>query len=94
MMTEKLADIFEGMEIGAGKAIQICGLLSLWEKVVDERVGRNTEALKIRNRVLYVSAASPAWAQELSFLKKGFIEKFNQQAGRPVIQDIRFKAGG
>ncbi|MFC1540669.1 DciA family protein [Candidatus Margulisiibacteriota bacterium] len=93
-MTEKLARILECMEIGAGKAIQICGLLSLWPKVVDERVGRNTEALKIRNNVLYVGTSSSAWAQELTFLKKGFMEKFNEAAGRTAIKDIRFKAGG
>jgi predicted nucleic acid-binding Zn ribbon protein len=93
-MTEKLAEILGCMEIGVGKAIQICGLLSLWPDIVDERVGKNTEALKIRNKVLHVATSSPAWAQELTFLKNGFIEKFNQAAGRTVIKDIRFKSGG
>lgn len=92
-MAEQLAQILDGMEFGVGKAVKLCGLLTLWEKAVDERVARNTEAIKIRDRVLYISASSPAWAQELSFLKKGFIDRFNQAAGKQVIRDIKFSAG-
>jgi predicted nucleic acid-binding Zn ribbon protein len=93
-MTQRLSEILEGMECGAGGAIQACGVLSLWGRVVDERVGKQTEAVKIRNRVLYVSARSAAWAQELTFLKNKIIKKFNQEAGKEVIRDIKFRAGG
>jgi predicted nucleic acid-binding Zn ribbon protein len=93
-MAERLAEILDAMDVGAGKTIRLCGLLSLWKKVVDERVGRNTEAVKISNKVLYVSASSPAWAQELSFLKTDFVAKFNREAGKEAIRDIRFRSGG
>ncbi|MFH1684537.1 MAG: DUF721 domain-containing protein [Candidatus Margulisiibacteriota bacterium] len=93
-MAKKLGDILDGLETGMGRSIQICSLLSLWEKVVDERVGKHTEAIKIRNGILYVSASSPAWAQELTFLKRDIIKKFNLQAGKEVINDIKFKSGG
>ena len=93
-MTERLSEILEGIEAGFGRTVKACRLLSLWDRVVDDRVGRQTEAVKIRNRVLYVRAASPAWAQELSFLKCEIIKKFNSEAGKEAILDIKFKAGG
>jgi len=93
-VAEKLADVLAGLKSGIGAAVKTCNLLAIWEKVVDERVRKQTEAVKIRNRVLYVNARSSAWAQELSFLRAEFIKKFNNEAGAEVICDIRFKAGG
>jgi predicted nucleic acid-binding Zn ribbon protein len=93
-VAQKLSEILAGIEHGAGNTIGTCRLLSLWKRVVDERVGRQTEAVKIRNRVLYVSTSSPAWAQELSFLRPEMVKKFNAEAGKEAIRDIRFRAGG
>jgi len=92
-MAHRLAEVLERMEMGVGRSVDICRRLALWKEVVDERVGKNAEAIRIRNRTLYVSTSSPAWAQELSFLKKEIIEQFNKKAGSEVISDIRFKAG-
>lgn len=92
-MVQKLAEIFNRIERGVGRSIDICRRLDLWKEVVDERVGRNAEAIKISNRTLYLSVSSPAWAQELSFLKKEIIERYNKKAGSEVINDLRFKAG-
>ncbi|OGB88211.1 hypothetical protein A3H38_00485 [candidate division WOR-1 bacterium RIFCSPLOWO2_02_FULL_46_20] len=93
-MAKKLADIFDGMELGLGRTIKLCNLLTLWQSVVDDRVGKRTEAVKIRNKTLYISTSSPTWAQELSFLKKEIVEKFNDKAGKEVICDIKFSCGG
>lgn len=90
-MAKKLSDILAGLETGIGKAVRICGLLSLWEKVVDEKIRKNASAVKIANRTLFISTSSPAWAQELSFLKTEIIRKFNEKAGREEIKDIRFR---
>lgn len=88
-MTEKLGNILEEVSL---PLIKNCRILSLWPQVVDERVKKNTEAIKIMNRTLYISTSSPVWAQELSFLKREIIKKFNQEAGEEVISDIKFKA--
>ncbi len=93
-MAEKLGEIIFNLEGGISSTLRNCQLLSLWAQVVDERVGRNTEPVKIKNRTLFVATVSPVWAQELSFLKREIIAKFNQRAGGKVISDIRFKAAG
>lgn len=79
---------------GVGRLIRGGEAVALWNRVVDERVGKNSEAIKIVNRTLHVATVSPAWAQELAFLKKDMIEKFNRLAGEELIRDIRFKATG
>ena len=91
-MPQKLQSILTQLSGGVSTVLKNCELLSLWPQVVDERAGKNTEPVKIKNRTLYVAAASPAWAQELSFLKREIINKFNLMAGEDVIADIRFKS--
>lgn len=93
-MPERLETILSGLGSDIGTALKNCRFLSLWSQVVDEKVRKNTEPVKIRNRTLYISTTSPAWAQELSFLKGKIIEKFNEKAGEEVITDVRFRSAG
>jgi predicted nucleic acid-binding Zn ribbon protein len=93
-LPEQLQDIFRRLGGGMAGAIRNCRLTELWSQVVDERVGKNTEAIKLVNHTLYVSTSSPIWAQELTFIKPAIISRFNERAGEEVIRDIRFKAGG
>ena len=93
-MAERLMDILEQSKSNLAWTITACRHLTIWEKVVDERVARQTEAIKIRNKVLYVSTSTSTWAQELSLLKREIINKFNQTAGQEVIRDVRFKPTG
>lgn len=90
-MPQRLKNVLAGMQ-DLSPTLRNCSLISLWAQVVDERVKKNTDPVKIKNRVLYVSAATPTWAQELSFLKGQIMKKFNDLAGEPAIVDIRFKA--
>ena len=94
MMTERLIEIIERSSQPIFGAVKSCRLVALWCQVVDGRVGRNTEAVKIHNKVLYVNAATSTWAQELTFLKTEIIKRFNQKAGEEAIRDIKFKAAG
>lgn len=93
-MAWNLAEILKEQESGVGRTIKLCKLLSAWKEIAGDRVGQQTEAVKISNGTLYVLASSPAWAQELTFLKSEFINKFNLIAGSEIITDIRFRAGG
>ncbi|MBN3033116.1 MAG: DUF721 domain-containing protein [Candidatus Saganbacteria bacterium] len=92
-MPEQLLEIFSRLDEKVGRAIRNCRLTALWPQVVDERVSRNTEAVKLVNRTLYIATASPVWAQELTFLKPAIIKRFNERAGAEVVSDIKFKAG-
>lgn len=93
-MPQKLEEILNGIDSGFLGTVKNCRLLLLWIKVVDERVQKHTEAVKIQNKTLHVSTSNSTWAHELNFLKRDIINKFNQIAGEQVIIDIRFKARG
>ena len=77
-MAQKLADVLAKLGGGLGQTLSNCNLVSLWSEVVDDRVGKHTEAVKIKYQTLYVKTSSPTWAQELSFLKPKIITKFNR----------------
>ncbi len=91
-MTELLAEIFKGQKVDKG--IREARIVLLWEGAVSPEIARQTEAVKVKNRVLYVNTKSPVWAQELNFFKKEVIDKINQKAGFMAVRDIRFRAGG
>ena len=89
-MAEKLADILGGLSYGVGSSVKICEQITYWSEIVDDRVRKNSEAVKIRDKVLSVITTSPTWAQELTFLKVDLVKKFNELAGSEVIIDIKF----
>lgn len=93
-MPKRLGNIFSNLDGDFFSVIKNANLLSLWVEIVDDKIKNNTEPVKITNRTLYISTASPAWAQELNFLKPDIIRKFNQKAGEEAISDIRFKTAG
>ena len=49
--------------------------------------------MSFRDGVLTVAVASAPWMQQLTFLKKGMIEKLNERLGRELVRDIYLKAG-
>jgi len=89
-VAEKLADILGGMNYGVACSVKICEQITFWAEIVDDKVRKNSEAVKIRDKVLTVITSSPTWAQELTFLKVELVKKFNELAGEEVIIDIRF----
>ena len=91
-MPQQIAEIFGRLDDGFVRTVRNCKLVGLWSEVVDEKISRNTEAVKITNYTLYVSTSSAVWAQELSYLKKTIIARFNDRAGEIAIKDIKFKA--
>jgi len=91
-LTELLAEIFN--KKGAPKIIEGSRIVLLWKRCVPENISRQTEAVKVSNRILVVETKSPVWAQELNFIKKELMDKINDVAGYEAIRDIRFKAGG
>lgn len=65
----------------------------LWRRTVDEQIRKNTEPYKIKNNTLFVLAASPVWAQQLTFLKGEIIAKLKAYPEGAAIEDIKFIAG-
>lgn len=91
-MTQLLAEVFKDRR--SGKSIQGLRIVLLWEESVSSEIAKQTEAIKVKNKVLYVKTKAPVWAQELNLLKKELLDRINEKAGFFAVRDIRFKAGG
>ncbi|WP_027421219.1 DUF721 domain-containing protein [Crocinitomix catalasitica] len=65
--------------------------LSQWTELMGEAVGKRTLNLFIKNRVLILELNSSVIRDELMHSKSNIIDKFNQMAGKDLIEDIFFK---
>ena len=90
-MTELLGEVLASK--GIPQSIKDCKIVLLWDKVVEGQVKKNTEAIKLQKKTLFIQVTSSVWAQELTFLKKNIIKKMNQTAGYHAVADIRFRVG-
>ncbi|MBM4274765.1 MAG: DUF721 domain-containing protein [Deltaproteobacteria bacterium] len=65
----------------------------VWEAVLPPRLLSQTRLVEVRRRELWVEVTTPAWTQELQFLKPRVLEELEKSLGRGVIKDIRFSLG-
>ena len=59
-----------------------------WDAVVGPTVARHARPARLRRGVLVVAVDSPAWMQELQFLKHELRDRLNARLGRPVVRDV------
>ncbi len=67
--------------------------LLFWPEVAGPQMSRLTEALRVREGVLYVEAANHVVAQQLRLMQDVYLKKLNALLGEPVIREIRFRVG-
>lgn len=92
-VSEILGDII-GDKPKLSRAIEEAGAAGFWDKAIDPRGVKHSEAVKVKDGVLYVNVDSPVWAQEFSLRKKEIIDKLNALSNdRELIKDIKFKTG-
>lgn len=64
--------------------------LSQWTEAVGEKIAKETEPISMLNGILKVKVRTPAWRQELTFLKEDIRRKLNKELGKKVVSDIKF----
>ena len=67
--------------------------LLFWPEVAGPQMSRLTEALRVREGVLYVEAANHVVAQQLRLMQDVYLKKLNALLGEPSIREIRFRVG-
>ncbi len=90
-----LADILRERfsQLGWERNIREQEILSRWDEAVGPQIARRTRPVAVRNRRLTVAVDNPAWAQQLSFLKKDLLRRFETLLGAGVIEDIFLTSG-
>jgi predicted nucleic acid-binding Zn ribbon protein len=64
--------------------------VTVWDRVVGDKVSRHTKAEWIDQGELLVLVDSHVWIQELVFLKPEIVKKLNAELGQEIVKDIRF----
>lgn len=67
--------------------------LFAWHRMAGPRLSRRTRAETVRGTTLFVRAATAPWANELSYLRAGLLERLRDTPGGEWIEELRFSIG-
>ena len=68
-------------------------VLSSWDEIVGPEIAKHSQALALRDGVLWVRTEGSVWAQELSLLKPRIRERLEEKLGPGSVKDVRFHTG-
>jgi hypothetical protein len=68
--------------------------LLLWPQIAGTQMTKLTEAVRVRQGILYLEATNHVVAQQLTLLKDAYIKKLNEALEDDVISDLRFRVAG
>ncbi|MDD5723190.1 MAG: DUF721 domain-containing protein [Syntrophales bacterium] len=68
-------------------------ILDAWHKAVGPQISAQTAPFKFKNNTLFVNVSTPAWMQQLSFLKQEIMDKVNTEWGKKEIKNIYLAIG-
>ncbi len=72
---------------------QLTKVWEIWSEAVGQTIAANAQPAAFKGDLLLVNVTSSPWLHQLQFLKKEIINKLNQNLGKNLINDIRFKIG-
>jgi hypothetical protein len=90
-VSDLLASLFRGKPIE--QRLHEGKIWLVWDASVGPQIAAKARPLSFRDGILSVAVTSAPWMQQLTFLKKGIIEKLNEQLNRDLVRDIYLKAG-
>lgn len=64
--------------------------LNSWPSVVGQRVAAHTAPVRCDDGVLMVHVDSPAWHNELQYMKRDIVTRLNQNLGGMYIKELLF----
>ena len=79
---------------GFSKSIALAELAVSWDKAMKGHFAVNSAVHSMKDGVLYVAVEEPAWAQQMSMMKRHILESFRAQCDLDGVKDIRFGAFG
>ena len=65
----------------------------VWHKAVGPQISAQTAPVRFKNHTLSVRVSTPAWMQQLRFLKREIMDKVNAEWGKDEIHNIHFSIG-
>ena len=90
-LSELMDSLFRGKP--AEKRLEEGKIWLAWDAAVGAQIAAKARPVSFRDGVLTVTVTSSPWMQQLTFLKKGMMEKLNERLGQELVCDIYLKAG-
>ncbi len=89
---QRLGDALEQYlkKAGLEKGVTQQKALLIWNDVVGEAVGNNTEPESVEHGIIKVKVSNAVWRQELQFKKNNIIKQLNETLEKNIIKDILF----
>ena len=66
-------------------------VVTAYKEIVGDLIGKLSQNIKFNDGLLYVTIASAALRQELSYKRQSLTEKINQKIGGNRLKDIVFR---
>lgn len=79
---------------GFSKSIALAELAVSWDKLMKGHFAVNSAVHSMKDGVLFIAVEEPAWAQQMSMMKRHILESFRGQCDLDGVKDIRFGAFG
>ncbi|MBN2180058.1 MAG: DUF721 domain-containing protein [Deltaproteobacteria bacterium] len=64
-----------------------------WRKAVGPQISAQSDPFKFKNGTLYVKVSTPAWMQELQFMKQEIMERLSAAMEKTTFKGIHFSIG-
>ncbi|HEY6006937.1 MAG TPA: DciA family protein [Geobacteraceae bacterium] len=90
-VAELMESVFRGT--AAEQRLREGRIWLLWDAVVGPQIAARARPARFSAGVLSVAVASAPWMQQLTFLKRGLMERLNAALGEPLVTDIYLLAG-
>ncbi len=68
-------------------------ITDVWYRAVGLQISAQTIPVKFKNHTLYVNVSTPAWMQQLHFMKQEILDKVRAEWGNDEIRNIHFAIG-
>ena len=76
-------------DAGLEKAVDLWKVYAVFKDIFKDGMIDNINVLGLRNGTLRLKVSSSVWAQELSFMEDGLINKINASLGSTAVKCIR-----
>ncbi len=90
-LTDLLNSIFGGSPLE--RRLKEGRIWQVWDSAVGKQISERARPVSFRDGTLIVAVNSSPWMQQLTFLKKGIMDKLNGLLGEEIIREIYLKAG-
>ncbi len=91
ILTDLLNSIFSGSPLE--RRLKEGRIWQVWDSAVGKQISERARPVSFRDGTLIVAVNSSPWMQQLTFLKKGIMDKLNGLLGEDIVRDIYLKAG-